>query len=199
MKQKKRRPRRRPPAAPAAPVENEIKVQHTPGGLKGRWLLNSLSLVLLILAAVIIFVSVGVSQYYYTTIRNNLQGRVNTTAATFRNYWTSSYDQFYSSARRYVLEYEFKDKLEIQFLNQYSRVILSTSGLTADSIPATGDVEKALTTLTSSSWIGEDPLSGERVMSCTAPLFTENGDMIGGLRVITSVTMPNGRSIRSSC
>ena len=187
MKQKKRRPRRRPPAAPAAPVENEIKVQHTPGGLKGRWLLNSLSLVLLILAAVIIFVSVGVSQYYYTTIRNNLQGRVNTTAATFRNYWTSSYDQFYSSARRYVLEYEFKDKLEIQFLNQYSRVILSTSGLTADSIPATGDVEKALTTLTSSSWIGEDPLSGERVMSCTAPLFTENGDMIGGLRVITSL------------
>lgn len=171
------------------PDENEMKVQHTPGGLKGRWLVNSVSFVIVILAAVIIFVSVGVSQYYYTTIRNNLMGRVNTTAATFRNYWTNSYEQFYSSASRYVVEYEFKDKLEVQFLNQYSRVILSTSGLTADSIPETGDVEKALTTLENSSWIGKDPLSGERVMSCTAPLFTENGELIGGLRVITSLSI----------
>ncbi len=184
---KNHRSRRR--HAPAGSAEHEIKVQHTPGGLRGRWLVNSVSFVVVILAAVIIFVSVGVSQYYYTTIRNNLQGRANTTAATFRNYWTSSYEQFYSSASRYVVEYEFKDKLEVQFLNQYSRVILSTSGLTADSIPATGDVEKALTSLESTSWIGEDPLSGERVMSCTTPLFTENGDLIGGLRVITSLTI----------
>ncbi len=183
MKKNHRRRRRH------APADNEIKVQHTPGGLKGRWLVNSVSFIVIILAAVIIFVSVGVSQYYYTTIRNNLQGRVNTTAATFRNYWTSSYDQFYSSASRYVVEYESKDKLEVQFLNQYSRVILSTSGLTADSIPATGDVEKALSTMENASWIGEDPLSGERVMSCTAPLFTENGDLIGGLRVITSLSI----------
>lgn len=177
------------------PNNNETKVQHTPGGLKGRWLVNSLSFVVVILAAVIIFVSVGVSNYYYTTIRNNLEGRVNTTAATFRNYWTSSYEQFYSSASRYVAEYEFRDKLEVQFLNQYSHVILSTSGLTADSVPATGDVEKALTNLENASWIGEDPLSGERVMSYTAPLITERGDCIGGLRVVTSLTIAE-RQIR---
>ncbi len=176
--------RRRVPRAPDA-----SKVQHSPGGLKGRWLVNSLSFVVVILAAVIIFVSVGFSQYYYTTIRNNLEGRVNTTAATFRNYWTSSYEQFYASARRYVVEYEFKDKLEVQFLNQYSHVILSTSGMSADSVPQTGDVEKALTTLSVSTWIGEDPLSGERVMSCTAPLFTQGGSLIGGLRVVTSLTI----------
>lgn len=171
------------------PADTEMKVQHTPGGLRGRWLMNSLSFIVVILAAVIIFVSVGVSQYYYTTIRNNLQGRVNTTAATFRNYWTSSYEQFYATASRYVVEYEFKDKLEVQFLNQYSHVILSTSGMSADSVPETGDVEKALTTYESASWIGEDPLSGERVMSCTAPLFTKNGDFIGGLRVVTSLAI----------
>lgn len=176
--------RRRPPH-----VVDENKVQHTPGGLKGRWLVNSLSFVVVILAAVIIFVSVGISQYYYTTIRNNLEGRVNTTVATFRNYWTNSYEQFYASASRYVVEYEFKDKLEVQFLNQYSHVILSTSGMSADSVPQTGDVEKALSALEIASWIGEDPLSGERVMSCTAPLFTENGDFIGGLRVVTSLSI----------
>ncbi len=174
---------------PELDADGTVKVQHTPGGLKGRWLLNSLSFVVVILAMVIIFLSVGVSQYYYTTIRNNLLGRVNTTAATFRNYWTSSYEQFYASASRYVVEYEFKDKLEVQFLNQYSHVILSTSGMSADSVPQTGDVEKALTGLESASWIGEDPLSGERVMSCTAPLFTENGDFIGGLRVVTSLSI----------
>lgn len=184
MKHPVRRAGKRPAGAP----EGE-KVQHTPGGLRGRWLLNSLSFVVVILAAVMIFVSVGFSQYYYTTIRNNLLSRVNTTAATFRNYWTGSYEQFYAFASRYVVEYEHKDKLEVQFLNQYSHVILSTSGMSADSVPQTGDVERALTELESASWLGEDPLSGERVMSCTAPLFTENGDFIGGLRVVTSLAI----------
>ena len=32
---------------------------HSPGGIKGRWMMNSLSFVLVILAAVVILISVG--------------------------------------------------------------------------------------------------------------------------------------------
>ena len=45
-------------------------MQHSPGGIKGRWLVNSLSFVLVILAVVVILISVGVSGYYYATVRD---------------------------------------------------------------------------------------------------------------------------------
>ena len=48
-------------------------MQHSPGGIKGRWLVNSLSFVLVILAVVVILISVGVSGYYYATVRDNLE------------------------------------------------------------------------------------------------------------------------------
>ena len=49
---------------PESPPQPDVpKVQHSPGGIKGRWLINSLSFVLVILAVVVILVSVGVSGY----------------------------------------------------------------------------------------------------------------------------------------
>ena len=67
MTNRKQKCKPEPPPKPEAP-----KVQHSPGGIKGRWLVNSLSFVLVILAVVVILISVGVSGYYYATVRDNL-------------------------------------------------------------------------------------------------------------------------------
>lgn len=178
---------KKPAARPAASVE--ARVQHSPGGLRGRWLINSLSFVVVILAVAIIFVSVGVSSYHYSNIRENLTKRAESTANFFRSNFTDSYERYEQSASRSVVEYEDKDRLEMQFLNQSGRIMLSTSSLTADSNPGTGDVQDALTDQQTAVWTGLDPLSGERVMSVTAPLFSKRGDLIGGVRVITSLSI----------
>lgn len=177
------------------PVENpaskpaEERVQHSPGGLKGRWLVNSLSFVVGILAVVIIFVSVGVANYHYSNIKENLTKRAESAANFFRRNFTESYEKYEQNASRSVMEYEDKDCLELQFLNQAGRIMLSTSALTADSNPGTGDVQVALAEQKTMAWTGQDPLSGERVMSVTAPLFSNRGDLIGGVRVITSLAI----------
>ena len=74
-----RRSKKQPkaPPQPAAP-----KVLHSPGGIKGRWMMNSLSFVLVILAAVVILVTVGVSGYYYASVRDNLTSRATLKAET---------------------------------------------------------------------------------------------------------------------
>lgn len=78
--------RKKQPEAPPQPAVP--KVLHSPGGIKGRWMMNSLSFVLVILAAVVILVSVGISGYYYATVLDNLVSRATTAADTFQKYFT---------------------------------------------------------------------------------------------------------------
>lgn len=120
------------------------KVLHAPGGLMGRWMMTSLSFVVAILAIIMIIVSMGVSSYYYTNLRENLVNRSTSTAQFFQRYQSDTSEQFYSMAEQYVTDYNERDKLEVQFINSYGRIFLSTSGLTTDSIPGTEDVDLAL-------------------------------------------------------
>lgn len=173
------------PAAPPQPAAP--KVLHSPGGIRGRWMMNSLSFVLVILAAVVILVSVGVSGYYYSTVRDNLVARATQTADTYRKYFTETYDQFYTQAGSSVTTFEQKDKMELQFLDRNGRVLLSTSGLTGGGLASTEEATQALTDQVTRVFTGRDPLSGERVMSVTAPLLSSRGDLIGGVRVISSL------------
>ena len=108
-----------------SPKPETPKVQHSPGGIKGRWLVNSLSFVLVILAVVVILISVGVSGYYYATVRDNLASRAATTSDTFRKYFTDTYDQFYTQAEATVTTFQDQDKFEQQFLDANGRILLS--------------------------------------------------------------------------
>ena len=173
---------------PAPPPQTETpKVLHSPGGIRGRWMMNSLSFVLVILAAVMILISVGVSGYYYATVRDNLVSRAVTASDTFRKYFTDTYDQFYTQAESTVTTFSEQDKLEQQFLDANGRILLSTSGLSGGGLASTEDATQALATQKTSVFTGRDPLSDERVMSVTAPLLSSRGDLVGGVRFISSL------------
>ena len=182
MTNRKQKRKPEPSPKPDAP-----KVQHSPGGIKGRWLVNSLSFVLVILAVVVILISVGVSGYYYATVRDNLASRAATTSDTFRKYFTDTYDQFYTQAESTVTTFSEQDKLEQQFLDANGRILLSTSGLSGGGLASTEDATQALATQKTSVFTGRDPLSDERVMSVTAPLLSSRGDLVGGVRFISSL------------
>ena len=182
MTNRKQKRKPEPSPKPEAP-----KVQHSPGGIKGRWLVNSLSFVLVILAVVVILISVGVSGYYYATVRDNLASRAATTSDTFRKYFTDTYDQFYTQAEATVTTFQDQDKFEQQFLDANGRILLSTSGLSGGGVASTEDASQALSGQKTAVFTGRDPLSGERVMSVTAPLLSARGDLVGGVRYITSL------------
>lgn len=137
MTNRKQKRKPEPSPKPEAP-----KVQHSPGGIKGRWLVNSLSFVLVILAVVVILISVGVSGYYYATVRDNLASRAATTSDTFRKYFTDTYDQFYTQAEATVTTFQDQDKFEQQFLDANGRILLSTSGLSGGGVASTEDASQ---------------------------------------------------------
>lgn len=152
-------------------------------------MMSSLSFVVAILATVIIFVSLGVSNYYYSNLRENLSKRASSTATAFRIYLSDTEDQFLSSATRSVVEFEDKDKLDMQFIRTTGQIFLSSSGLMTASTPGTPDVDQALADRTTHVYTGEDQLTGERVMSVTAPLMTRGKVLVGAVRYVTSLTI----------
>ena len=179
--------RRKPtaPRASAAPPSEE-RVQHAPGGLKGRWLINSLSFVVIILA--VIFVSVGISNYYYSSIRDNLKSRAHGAAVSVRdNFTDASYDQYRLGIEQYVLSYEDKNMVELQFIDSAGHIFRSTSELTVDPNPSSEDVQRALNDESVCSWSGDDPVTGERIMSVSEPMYSARGNLLGAVRVISSL------------
>ncbi|MFI3116161.1 MAG: HAMP domain-containing sensor histidine kinase [Clostridia bacterium] len=163
------------------------KILHAPGGLKGRWFMNSLSFVVAILATVIIIIgSVSVS-YYYSSVQDNLISQTTSSANFFNKYLNSNYEQFYVGAQKFVTEFEYKDKLEVQIIDNWGRVILSSSGLTSGTIPSTSDVAETLHDQKASIYMGEDYLTGERVVSTSSPLFYSDGTLLGSIRYVTSL------------
>ena len=129
----------------------------------------------------------GISGYYYATVRDNLVSRATTAADTFQKYFTETYDQFYTQAESTIATFQEQDKLEQQFLDASGRILLSTSGLTVGGMASTEDATRALASQKTEVYSGRDPVSEERVMSVTAPLLSSRGDLIGGVRFITSL------------
>lgn len=184
-----KKPRRRAPKWMRVLHEALIaRVQRSFSGLKGRWLVNSFSFVVIILAAVVIASSIGVSAFYYSNVGQTMMSNANRAQITLSLYLDST-DNYYTWARQYIADFKKADKYEVQFLNSSGRIILSSSSMTANYLPETGDVARALGEQRTVTWSGVDPMTGERVISATAPLIDTAGTVRGAVRAVSSLSV----------
>ena len=196
------KPRRARAAAKAAPrPAAKVRIQHSPGGLRGRWLMNSLSFVVVILAAVVIAVTMGFSSYYYNSIHDMLSYRMSALTTNFYNSgWLGSLEDYYYGMEKTIGDFDIdmRDKIELQFLSEQGTIMKSSSGLNDGTMAVTGDVERALGRMEGESqgaeqegviqvWTGEDPMTGERVLSMTTPLYIDDNHLVGAIRMVTSL------------
>ena len=198
------KPRRARAAAKAAPrPAAKVRIQHSPGGLRGRWLMNSLSFVVVILAAVVIAVTMGFSSYYYNSIHDMLSYRMSALTTNFYNSgWLGSLEDYYYGMEKTIGDFDIdmRDKIELQFLSEQGTIMKSSSGLNDGTMAVTGDVERALCRMEGESqgaeqegviqvWTGEDPMTGERVLSMTTPLYIDDNHLVGAIRMVTSLAI----------
>ena len=123
----------------------EIRIQHTRGGIRGRWMVNALSFIIGIMAIVIVFITTVTASYYYNNLRENLMGRATQSAVFINTYLNASYEQFQSAAQSFVTDYEDKDKVEVQIISSNGRIQFSSSSFSqTGSLPGTADVDQCL-------------------------------------------------------
>ncbi len=161
-------------------LEDQVKIR----GIRRRWLLNSVAIVLLILALAIGAFAAMLWSYYYTGTEDDLLRKASASANGFRMYTRTDYQ---AAAQQTVNSYEDKGQLELQFLDTAGAVLYSGNDLTAGSTPSTPDIQKALNERTASPWKGRDPATGERILAASSPVIYQ-GEIVGVIRYVTSLS-----------
>ena len=152
-------------------------------GIRKRWLLNSIGVVLLILALALGSFAATLYGYYYSSTSDDLDRKASSVANGFRNYTRLEYR---AAAQQMVSNYEEKSQMELQFLDVSGAVAYSGNDLTAGTSPNTPDIWQALENQTTASWRGEDPSTGEHIASSSSPVIYQ-GATVGVIRYVTSL------------
>ena len=110
-------------------------------GIRQRWLMNSVSFLVMVLAVVVIVFGLIVKNYYDSSILSDMESKartaVNYFSSTSSNYNSADGD-YLSAAQDYVSSFQDGTRLELQYLDPEGTVIYSSNGLTiSGSVPGT--------------------------------------------------------------
>ncbi|MCD7927808.1 MAG: HAMP domain-containing histidine kinase [Oscillospiraceae bacterium] len=172
-------------------ADKKEKRRERHSNIRRQWMGTILSTTVVVLVVAVSAFSVAMVSYYYTSVSTSLENTVSSAVDFLGNYTESEYKTAVTS---YISNFEYKDRLELQFLSRYGSVQQSTSGLTAGMYPGTDDVTEAMSTGQISTWIGRDTNTKEAIMAVSAPVVY-NGSVVGIMRVVTSLRLLNRQTI----
>lgn len=165
-------------------------------GLRQRWIVNTIMPVFVVLLMVVILFSAGISSYYFSSMQTGLENKAQAAAEFFNSYAMNNYSEYYQMAANYTDTFEDKDRMELQFINGSGRIQVSTYGLTAGTSPGTEDISQSIDKNEMSVFQGEDPQTGENILSVSYPL-SFNGKVVGVMRFVTSLRAVNRQILLS--
>lgn len=153
-------------------------------GIRKRWMVNSISVVLFIVLLAVAAFSAAMGSYYYSTLSESLKQKAENAISSFDYYRTEA--EYYDNARAVVAGEPNSDKLEVEYLDANGRIRFSSSDLTAFRSPGTPDIAEAISMKRTKVWIGADPSTGEHIMASSSPLMID-GEVVGVMRYVTSL------------
>jgi len=156
-------------------------------GLQRRWLRNTLSIVLALVLLCVTALSVTVAAYYYSNMKAGMVSKARTSTKFFETYVGQSYNEYFRSCAKFTKNFDAKDVMELQFIDMNHRIVASSYMNLASAVAVTSDISQAIETKTISTFTGENPDTGERIMAVSSPLIYSNGEVIGVLRYVTSL------------
>lgn len=153
-------------------------------GIRKRWMVNSISVVLFIVLLAVAAFSAAMGSYYYSTLSESLKQKAENAISSFDYYRTEA--EYYDNARAVVAGEPNSDKLEVEYLDADGQIRFSSSDLTAFRSPGTPDIAEAISMKRTKVWIGTDPSTGEHIMAASSPLMID-GEVVGVMRYVTSL------------
>ena len=160
-------------------------------GLQKRWLVNTVSVIFALGMVCVLLITAIWASHYYSNMLSDLEFRAETTTEFFADYLDQDYNSFYQSCMTYAKTFDDGNDLELQFINNKGNLVASSFGDWAVQLSVTSDITDAQNTRGTSSFVGKDPQTGERIMAVSCPMIYSNGEVIGVLRYVTSVRLVN--------
>lgn len=156
-------------------------------GIQKRWLLNNVSVVVLLAVLCVVAFSLSFTMYYYSNMQSGLEAKAKTTTDFFSNYINQSYNEYYLSCITFAQTFEDKNNLELQFISLTGKIVASSYGQWAGEATQTPEIQEAVTTKKTAAFSGKNPTTGEHIMAVASPMIYSNDEVIGVLRYVTSL------------
>ena len=154
-------------------------------GLRRRWLINTLCVVLPLAIVCVFAVTASFAAYYYSGMESDLRYRARTTTDFFAENMNVDYNAYYKSCIKYAQTYEDRNSIELQFINSQGQLVASSYGPWAGEAPRTNEIREAMETRTLRAFVGVDENTGEHIMAVSSPMVYSSGEVIGVLRFVT--------------
>ena len=155
-------------------------------GIARRWLLNSLGVMILLLAACITALSFVVQSYAYNGIQMTLVGRSDE-LPTVLSSSMKTVNEFNAAARSYTENFPDKNLMEVMAVSRAGKILSTSTGFAPDQAQTMPDYEDAMHASSGYGyWIGK-LTSGEKVMAITRVVRGANGAVLGAVRYVVSM------------
>ena len=159
------------------------------GGLRKRWLMNTVAVIFVLGMVCAITVTAAFSAYYYSGVQSDMRYRAETTTDFFADYINLNYSEYYQSCINYAKTFEDKNAMELQFITADGRLVASSYGTWVGKVPTTPEIQRAMNSRIPEPYVGKDDQTGERIIAVSSPIVYSNGEVIGVLRYVTSTRL----------
>lgn len=159
------------------------------GGITRRWIMNTLSVIVLILVIVDVCASVALKSYYYEMAENTIDSKVQKQAVQtfFKNYTDSDSDLFEDGAREFVESFGYSYLMDVWVIDNAGDVIVSSAGFSVDDSTVIPDFETAKTAENGTgTWTGRNS-QGEKILAKAFTVTNSDGSVAGAVRLIVSL------------
>lgn len=166
-------------------------------GMTRRWFFNSFGLIILIIAVIALFLCSFFHNYYYNGIETMLK---NYAGSEVEKYFIQSYtnEEFEDKAREYTQTFSYKDKMEVNVINEHGTIMFSSLGYDVSSNMNMEDYRAAFASAEKEAVRVVTLSTGEKVMALTRQLPTaDDNDFPRALRFIVSLEVVDARIYQS--
>lgn len=173
-------------------MENNLKTQKGHIGLgkhsiATRWIVNTLSVVALLLIVANICIYYFTKQYYYGSAESYVISEANASQMVLARLYEDLSVNFSSEVRHIIENFDKKDQMEMMSINRAGQVTLSSSGFSPDKTYFMPDYESALKSEDGMGvFMGRD--GNENILAVTI-LLTNTSSSVSALRFVTSLTL----------
>ncbi len=159
------------------------------GGITKRWIMNTLSVILIILVVVNVSASVFIKSYYYEMAESTIDSKVQKTAVQtfFNNYVNSDSNLFAEGAREFAESFGYSYLMDVWIVDSNGNVLVSSAGFSVDDSTVMPDFDNAKTAETGTgTWTGRNS-QGEKILAKAFAITNSDGSVAGAVRLIVSL------------
>lgn len=161
-------------------------------GITRRWLINGFGVIVLLILVLELVFAFMLRAYCYRNVETILSEHARSHAELFSQYTGDAAFDFEVTARDFAESFADKERFELQIVNNNGDVLLSSTGFMPSTTSAPEYSEALADDSRSATWQGLTSM-GENVMAVSAVIYDAQGEPLGAVRYVTSLSLVDRR------